>query len=40
MALAFGELTRPILADSSEGYLREQECVNDIERVKGSADAP
>jgi uncharacterized protein YegP (UPF0339 family) len=29
-----------ILAGSGEGYAREQECLDDIERVKGSADAP
>jgi uncharacterized protein YegP (UPF0339 family) len=29
-----------ILADSGQGYSREQECLDDIERVKGSADAP
>ena len=29
-----------ILADSGEGYTREQECLDAIERVKGSADAP
>jgi uncharacterized protein YegP (UPF0339 family) len=29
-----------ILADSGEGYSSEQECLDDIKRVKGSADAP
>ena len=28
------------LADSGEGYKKEQECLDDIKRVKGSADAP
>ena len=29
-----------IIADSGEGYKNEQECLDDIKRVKGSADAP
>lgn len=29
-----------ILADSGEGYKREQECRDDIDRVKASAKAP
>jgi len=29
-----------IVADSGEGYSSEQECLADIKRVKGSADAP
>lgn len=29
-----------ILADSGEGYTKEQECLDDIERVKKSSDAP
>lgn len=29
-----------ILADSGEGYKSEQECKADIDRVKGSANAP
>jgi uncharacterized protein len=29
-----------ILADSGEGYKNESECKADIDRVKGSADAP
>jgi uncharacterized protein len=29
-----------IVADSGEGYKNEQECLDDIKRVKGSADAP
>jgi len=29
-----------IIADSGEGYRNEQDCLDDIERVKGSKDAP
>jgi uncharacterized protein YegP (UPF0339 family) len=29
-----------ILADSGQGYKSEQECLEDIKRVKASADAP
>jgi uncharacterized protein YegP (UPF0339 family) len=29
-----------IIADSAESYLSEDECKKDIERVKGSKDAP
>jgi uncharacterized protein len=29
-----------IIADSGEGYKSEQECLDDIKRVKSSADAP
>ena len=29
-----------IIADSGEGYKNEQECLDDINRVKGSANAP
>jgi len=29
-----------IIADSAEGYTTERECLVDIERVKGSKDAP
>jgi uncharacterized protein YegP (UPF0339 family) len=29
-----------ILADSGEGYTGEQECLDAIDRVKASADAP
>ena len=29
-----------IIADSGEGYKNEQECLDDIDRVKKSADAP
>ena len=29
-----------IIADSGEGYKNEQECLDDIKRVKGSADVP
>jgi len=29
-----------IIADSGEGYKNEQDCLDDINRVKGSADAP
>ena len=29
-----------IIADSGEGYKNEQECLDDIERVRGSVDAP
>ena len=29
-----------ILADSGEGYSSEQECLDDIKRVKASADTP
>jgi len=28
-----------IIADSGDGYRKEQECLDDIKRVKGSADA-
>jgi uncharacterized protein YegP (UPF0339 family) len=29
-----------IIADSGEGYSNERECLADIDRVKGSKDAP
>lgn len=29
-----------IIADSGEGYKHEQNCLEDIDRVKGSKDAP
>jgi uncharacterized protein YegP (UPF0339 family) len=29
-----------ILADSGEGYTTERECLDDIDRVKASKDAP
>jgi uncharacterized protein YegP (UPF0339 family) len=29
-----------IIADSGEGYATERECLADIDRVKGSRDAP
>lgn len=29
-----------IIADSGEGYKSEQECLADIDRVKGSTNAP
>jgi len=29
-----------IIADSGEGYRSEQECLEDIDRVKASKDAP
>jgi uncharacterized protein YegP (UPF0339 family) len=29
-----------IIADSGEGYTTERECLADIDRVKGSKDAP